>query len=143
MCSAVYPWQEVCSATDVDIRIEVVPYPDHDGGWTQSILQRIDDDVLLVCVPPLHWSDGALVDLDAVGIACRKHGSTLVIDATQGRSSTLMAGNSLFESHNPIHCESCWDHAVQCEQVSTIPSGMQCAQGTHSERNQLGILLVC
>eukprot|EP00980_Cylindrotheca_fusiformis_P009926 scaffold2195_cov132-Cylindrotheca_fusiformis.AAC.10 len=83
MCSAIYPWQEICSASNYDIQLEIVPYPDHGRGWTETVLKRMNDDILVVCLPPLHWSDGALVDLEAIGAACRLHGSIFIVDATQ------------------------------------------------------------
>lgn len=109
MCSAIYPWQEVCSASNYAIQLEIVPYPESDGGWTESILQRMGSDVLVVCLPPLHWSDGALVDLDAVGAACRRHGSTFIVDATQGMYCSLMLGNPFYisQSHVIKLLESC------------------------------------
>lgn len=84
MCSAVYGLQNLC---DVDSRFNLVilPYPTNEGGWTQSILERLSssDDVVVACLPPLHWSDGAIIDLDMVGHTCRTKGIILIVDATQ------------------------------------------------------------
>jgi selenocysteine lyase/cysteine desulfurase len=87
MCSAVYPWQEICDSSNGRISLEVVPYPNFEARetWTQLILERLDSKILAVCLPPLHWSDGALVDLVAVGDACVDRGNIpFIVDATQG-----------------------------------------------------------
>jgi selenocysteine lyase/cysteine desulfurase len=85
MCSAVYPWQDVCDRSKGQITLDIVPYPNDDSNWTEGVLDRIDRDggVLAACLPPLHWSDGALVDLERIGGACRARGIPLVVDATQ------------------------------------------------------------
>jgi selenocysteine lyase/cysteine desulfurase len=84
MCSAIYPWQEICEESDGDIELDVVPHPQTEGGWTEAILKRLDNDVLVACLPPLHWSDGALVDLEIISSVCIKHDIALIVDATQG-----------------------------------------------------------
>ena len=53
------------------------------GGWTQALLQAINPEIKVVAVSPCHWTNGAAIDLAAVGRACRRTGSILVIDATQ------------------------------------------------------------
>ena len=94
MNSAVYPWQELCTKSDGRIRLEIVPYPEktenEDGCWTKSIIDCLTRDgdgnspVLAACLPPLHWSDGSLIDLEAVSLECSKRNIPLIVDATQG-----------------------------------------------------------
>lgn len=81
MCSAVYPWEQQDGAFVLDI----LPYPTTDGGWTEAVLDRLreDDDITVACLPQLHWADGAMLDLVAIGAACRARGVTLILDATQ------------------------------------------------------------
>ena len=83
--SAVYPWQEICDESGGRVSLEIVPHPDpkEEDGWTKAILERIDSSVLAACLPPLHWSNGALIDLEAIGAACRLHGVAFIVDATQ------------------------------------------------------------
>jgi selenocysteine lyase/cysteine desulfurase len=84
--SAVYPWQQMCDASNGNITLNIVPYPtsdDDDDGWTPGILERLSDNVIAACLPPLHWSDGSLIDLEAIGSKCRKHEIALIVDATQ------------------------------------------------------------
>ena len=59
-----------------------VPTP-ADGDWTRAILDSMDASVKLVAVSSCHWTNGAYIDLHAIGNACRKAGSILVVDATQ------------------------------------------------------------
>lgn len=77
--SNVYPWRE--RARDVGATVEHVAHGAN--GWTARILDAIDDDVAVVAIPNCHWTDGSLVDLVAVGAACRDAGAALVVDATQ------------------------------------------------------------
>lgn len=59
-----------------------VPRP-ADGDWTSAVLATLDERIGVVAVPHVHWTDGGLVDLVAVGAACRAVGAALVVDATQ------------------------------------------------------------
>jgi selenocysteine lyase/cysteine desulfurase len=44
---------------------------------------RIDRSTAIVAVPHCHWTDGGLIDLEAVAAACRRVGAALCVDATQ------------------------------------------------------------
>ena len=81
MNSAVYAWQQVCADCE-DIHLDIVPYPTC-SGWTEAVLDHISDDTIVACLPPLHWSDGSLLDLKIIGEKCRKHNVMLIVDATQ------------------------------------------------------------
>jgi selenocysteine lyase/cysteine desulfurase len=65
--------------------VEVVRRPD-DGDWTAAVLAAIErhgaPPLALVSISSVHWSDGGLVDLDAVAPAARARGAALLIDAT-------------------------------------------------------------
>ncbi len=57
-----------------------------DGDWTAAILAAIarpGPPLALAALTPLHWSDGAMIDLDRVVPAVRAAGGAVVIDATQ------------------------------------------------------------
>ena len=82
--SAVYPWQDLCDSSNGNMTLDIVPYPDTDeNSWTQAVLDRLDDGVIAACLPPLHWSDGVLLDLSTISDACRERGIWLIVDATQ------------------------------------------------------------
>jgi selenocysteine lyase/cysteine desulfurase len=51
--------------------------------WTETIVKALTEDVLVACLPPLHWSDGALIDLKQIGEICRQKNILLIVDATQ------------------------------------------------------------
>lgn len=78
--SNVYPWMDLAERTGAQHII--VPRP-ADDDWTAAVLARIDDATGLVAVPHCHWTDGGLIDLEAVGAACRSTGAVLCVDATQ------------------------------------------------------------
>jgi len=78
--SNVYPWMDLAERTGA--ALVTVPRPGNDD-WTAALLARIESSTGLVAVPHCHWTDGGLIDLAAVGAACRRVGAALCIDATQ------------------------------------------------------------
>jgi selenocysteine lyase/cysteine desulfurase len=66
--------------------VETIAEP-HDGDWTAALLAAIERPnaapVALASISSLHWSEGGLIDLAAVGAALRQHGAIFLIDATQ------------------------------------------------------------
>lgn len=66
--------------------VETVSRP-ADGDWTGAVLEAIARPgaapVSLASLSSVHWSDGALIDLDKVATALRRQGAALAIDATQ------------------------------------------------------------
>jgi selenocysteine lyase/cysteine desulfurase len=74
--SGIYTWR-ACGADLV-----TVPRP-ADGTWADAVLARLDERVRVVSVPPVHWTDGARVDLDAVAARTREVGARLVVDGSQ------------------------------------------------------------
>ncbi len=78
--SNVYPWMDLAERSGA--RHVTVPRP-ADDDWTSALLARIDGSTGLVAVPHCHWTDGGLIDLEAVGTACRRVGAALCVDATQ------------------------------------------------------------
>lgn len=78
--SSVYTWRAFARRTGCEIlTVERAP----DGNWTEAVLAALDDRVAVASVPTVHWTDGALVDLEAVGAAARAAGAALVVDASQ------------------------------------------------------------
>lgn len=78
--SNVYPWIEKAKAAGADFIS--IPRP-ADDDWTALVLERIAANTGIVALPHCHWTDGGLLDLVAIGAACRKAGAALCIDATQ------------------------------------------------------------
>jgi selenocysteine lyase/cysteine desulfurase len=78
--SNVYPWMELAERTGA--QFIAVPRPG-DDDWTAALLAAIDSATGVVAVPHCHWTDGGLIDLEAVGSACRNVGAVLCVDGTQ------------------------------------------------------------
>jgi selenocysteine lyase/cysteine desulfurase len=78
--SNVYPWRE--RTREVGARVRTVPRP-QSGGWTQVVLDAIDENTAIVALPHCHWTDGGLFDLERIGETCRRNGSALSLDVTQ------------------------------------------------------------
>jgi selenocysteine lyase/cysteine desulfurase len=72
-----YSWRRLARERDAQIRMA--------GGanLTKSILELIDKNTAVVATPNCRWTDGALIDLPAVGAAARRNGAALVVDASQ------------------------------------------------------------
>jgi selenocysteine lyase/cysteine desulfurase len=51
--------------------------------WNEGLLESIDPATAIVAVPHVHWTDGTLFDLEAIGRRCREMGAALVVDGTQ------------------------------------------------------------
>lgn len=78
--SVVLPFRRV--AREVGAMISTVPTP-HDGDWTSALLTNIREGVKVVAISTCHWTNGAWLDLKAIGEKCREVGAILVLDATQ------------------------------------------------------------
>lgn len=78
--SNVYPWRRAAAAAGA--AIETVPEP-LDGDWTRAVLDRLGPQHAVLAVPNCHWADGGLLDLVALGAACRSVGAALALDLTQ------------------------------------------------------------
>ncbi len=75
-----YVWTAKAADAGATVRIA---RREADDDWTAAVLASIDADTGIVAVPQCHWADGRLVDLVAVGAACRVVGAALVLDLTQ------------------------------------------------------------
>jgi selenocysteine lyase/cysteine desulfurase len=78
--SNVLPWRRVARASGAVVT--VVPTP-ADGDWTAATLAAITPDVRVAAVDHCLWTNGARLDLVAIGRACREVGAALALDATQ------------------------------------------------------------
>jgi selenocysteine lyase/cysteine desulfurase len=55
----------------------------HNETWTDVVLDAIGPDTRLVAAPQVHWIDGGVLDLAAIGARAREHDAALVLDLTQ------------------------------------------------------------
>ncbi|HZQ89240.1 MAG TPA: aminotransferase class V-fold PLP-dependent enzyme [Gaiellaceae bacterium] len=78
--SGIYTWRDAAQRSGAEI-LTVVREPGQ--GWTEAVLDALDERVAIVSVPNVHWTDGSLVDLPAVAAHVRELGARLVVDGSQ------------------------------------------------------------
>jgi selenocysteine lyase/cysteine desulfurase len=82
--SPVLEWQARADAQG--FTVETVRSPG-DGDWTAAVLAAIErpgaPPVGLASISSLHWSEGALIDVEKIGAALRRQGAMFLIDGTQ------------------------------------------------------------
>ena len=82
--SNVLVWEGAAATTGATV--EAVAR-DTQASWTEAVLGALARPgaapLAVVALSPLHWTDGALVDIDRIAPAVRAAGAALVIDATQ------------------------------------------------------------
>ena len=82
----VYVWRKAARRSGADLRT-VAPPEDSDEArgkaWTRRILEAVDGRTAVVSMGNVHWTDGTLFDLEAVGERAREVGAALVVDGTQ------------------------------------------------------------
>ncbi|NIP61082.1 MAG: aminotransferase class V-fold PLP-dependent enzyme [Gemmatimonadetes bacterium] len=80
----VYAWRRVAREAGAEIRTVRPPEGAGRGmGWNERILEAIDRDTAVVTLGHVHWTDGTLFDLEAIGTRAREVGAALVVDGTQ------------------------------------------------------------
>jgi selenocysteine lyase/cysteine desulfurase len=78
--SGIYTWRALANEMGCDIvTIEREP----GQTWTDAIFAVLDEQAGLVSVPNVHWTDGALIDIDAVAARVHELGCRFAIDASQ------------------------------------------------------------
>jgi selenocysteine lyase/cysteine desulfurase len=89
--SPVLEWRARAAAQG--FTVETVNQPD-DGDWTSAVLAITDrpgaPPVGLASISSVHWSDGGLIDVDAVRVALKRQGALFLIDATQSAGVLAM-----------------------------------------------------
>lgn len=83
--SNVYPWRRLRDEHGAEIRTVLPPDEPEGRGrrWNERFLDAIDADTALVACGHVHWADGTLFDLDAIGRRAREVGAAFVVDGTQ------------------------------------------------------------
>lgn len=90
--SNVLPWRRVARETGAHW---VTVQEPQDRNWTAAILDRVVKGVKVVAVSPCHWTNGAHIDLKAVGRACRDLNALFVVDATQQLGAVPLSVNDI------------------------------------------------
>jgi selenocysteine lyase/cysteine desulfurase len=75
-----YTWRRFAQRTGAEL---VVIKREPGQTWADAILAVVDERVAVASLPNVHWTNGALVDLERVAAALREAGSAFVIDASQ------------------------------------------------------------
>lgn len=78
--SNVYTWREHARATGAVIETAAAA---GNASLSEALLDAITPDTGLVACAQVRWTDGARIDLAAVGARCREVGAALVLDLTQ------------------------------------------------------------
>src|SRR3954463_8432945 len=83
--SPVLEW--VARADAQGFTVETVAQP-ATGDWTAAVLEAIErpgaPPVALASISSIHWSDGGLLDMQAIRDGLRRHDAALLVDATHG-----------------------------------------------------------
>lgn len=75
-----YVWQELARRSDAVLKCVDRPA---NGAWTEALLEAVGPACDIIAVPPCHWTDGTIIDLEKVGERARQVGAALVVDGCQ------------------------------------------------------------
>ena len=78
--SGIYTWRAAARRSGAEI---LTVSREAGQTWTDAVLAALDESVVIVSLPNVHWTDGALVDLDTIAARCRELGARLAIDGSQ------------------------------------------------------------
>jgi selenocysteine lyase/cysteine desulfurase len=81
--SNVYSWRGLAAAGAAIDVVEAPAGPDRARRWNERLLSSISPDTALVAIEAVHWTDGTLFDLAAIGRRCREVDAWFLVDATQ------------------------------------------------------------
>lgn len=83
--SNIYSWMRLAQETGAELRVIRPPETTMGRGaaWNEAVLRAIDPDTALVTLPHVHWADGTVFDLAAIGREARAVGAWFVVDGTQ------------------------------------------------------------
>tara|TARA_A100001388_G_C28728166_1_gene480079 strand:- start:122 stop:1273 length:1152 start_codon:yes stop_codon:yes gene_type:complete len=78
--SNVYPWMELSKKQEGILEI----IDDlNETTLTEEIINKISEEVAVVAIPNIRWTDGYIIDLKKVSDACKKFDVNLILDLTQ------------------------------------------------------------
>ncbi|MEP3247216.1 MAG: aminotransferase class V-fold PLP-dependent enzyme [Sneathiella sp.] len=78
--SNIYCWQELAKSKGAALK--TIPVPT-DKDWTSAVLENIESTTAMAALPHCFWTDGSLLDLEAIGTRLREVGAKLALDVTQ------------------------------------------------------------
>ena len=80
----IYTWRTLSARSGA--KLNVVRPPDvlpRGEAWTARVLEAIDSSTAIVSIGTIHWTDGTLFDLAAIGARAREVGAVFILDGTQ------------------------------------------------------------
>ncbi len=80
-----YIWERVAQEQGAKLRVVRAPNSpdDYTKRWNAAILRAINPKTRVVTLGHVHWADGTLFELEAIGAMARQHNALLIIDGTQ------------------------------------------------------------
>ncbi len=75
-----YTWRRFCQRTGSEL---VLAQRECGASWTDAVMAAINERSRVVSVPSVHWTDGSLLNLEAIIPATRRVGAVVAIDASQ------------------------------------------------------------
>ena len=78
--SNVYPWMEL--SNNQEGVLEIIDEL-NETTLTEEIINKISEEVAVVAIPNIRWTDGYIIDLKKVSNTCKKFDVNLVLDLTQ------------------------------------------------------------
>ena len=75
-----YTWRRFCARTGAQL---VVIEREPSATWSDAVHAQLSERTRVLSVPNVHWTDGSLVDLEAVVRSARAVGAAVVLDASQ------------------------------------------------------------
>lgn len=80
----IYSWRRLAAERGGRVRtVERPQGPRIGAAWNEVLLEAIGPDTGIVALPTVHWTDGTVFDLVAVGERVRTVGASLLVDGTQ------------------------------------------------------------
>lgn len=82
--SDVYSLYRACAEYGMEL-VTIKPPEGNNKGrkWNEMILDAIDSNTVAVNLSSVHWSDGTVFDLEAIGKAAHEAGALFIVDGTQ------------------------------------------------------------
>lgn len=90
--SNVYTWRELAERTGAEIETVAAT---GNRSLSESLVDAIGPGTGIVACPQVRWTDGARIDLVAVGARCREVGAALVLDLTQSCGAMVFDVNAV------------------------------------------------
>jgi selenocysteine lyase/cysteine desulfurase len=87
--------QRICHEHGLELVTVTPPSDDRERGrkWNEVILDAIQPGTALVNISSVHWADGTIFDLEAIGKRAKETGAMFVVDGTQSVGAVEMDVN--------------------------------------------------